>query len=235
MWFGAGLRHTERSFNVGGANFESNVAMLRLGAQRVPEFAKAPLASIERSELYACVDAGRASLVSTPDGTRGSGATNQASFGDDAAAGGLFVGWRHRGSDARFGIEAAAQMADVEWTHDAGRTVSVKRSDRYSRLAIAGLKLTGGSFVDMRGGLVNANLETSYCENGSTFTSDRRAPGARRGLGVEAPLTGALSTRMEYVLTAWHDHDASIGTDLNNFASFEGQARPDPAVRRRRR
>jgi hypothetical protein len=51
---------------------------------------------------------------------------------DDGFAGGVFLGWRHRVNDARFGIEVGAELADVDWVHDADHTVSVKRSDLYS-------------------------------------------------------------------------------------------------------
>jgi opacity protein-like surface antigen len=144
---------------------------------------------------------------------------------DDGFAGGVFLGWRHRVNDARFGIEVGAELADVDWVHDADRTFSVKRSDLYSISAIAGLDLSGGSFAYLRGGLVNANLETNYCEDCGNFTSNRRALGARLGVGIEAPVTAGLSARLDYVVTAWDDHDAGVGTSSDNFADAEGMAR----------
>lgn len=226
VWLGAGLRHIERNSNVGGADYAANVAMIRIGAQSAAEYAKTALpGAVGRSEFYVGADVGHASMVTTLDGPRGSTGTNQASFGEDGFAGGLFVGWRRQVNDARFGIEAGAELADVEWIHNGDRTFSVKRSDLYSLSAIAGLDLSGGSFAYMRGGVVSANVETNYAEGVNSFSSEDREIGARLGVGIEAPVTAGLSARMEYVVTAWEDHNAGVGGTLDNFADAEGMAR----------
>lgn len=227
VWIGPELRHVERNSSEAGEDFSADIIAIRIGADLAPAWAMdaPPPDPNPRTGVYVGAALAHGGLVTSLDGPRGSGGTNLASFGDEGFGGLVFAGWRAETGGVIFGIEAEAELADRDWTHDGDRYFSVQRSDLYAVSALGGMALPGGATAYVRGGPVNAAFRTAYAAAGAATVSEERLWGLRAGVGIETPISPALSLRAEYVVTGWENDQVGVNGDPDDFASVEGEAR----------
>lgn len=229
LYLGAGFRHVERNSNVAGADYDSNAVTLRLGAQMQPEYSEgAPLALDTDGGFYVGTFVSHSSLVTAIDGPRGRNGSNVADFGDTGFGGGILGGYQTAVNSVRLGLEADVDFSTTEWTHNGGRTFSVRKRDEVGVSALAGYDLMNGSFAFVRAGVVSARFDNEYARGTASNNFDERELGLRAGVGLEVPLTESLSGRVEYALTSYDDYNAGSGAPADgadNFSSVQGSAR----------
>ncbi|MGM0585239.1 MAG: outer membrane beta-barrel protein [Pseudomonadota bacterium] len=220
--------YEQRLSDAAGADYASHTVMVSLGASLDPGFEEGmPRAGLDASGFYAGLQAGDGATLTALEGARGgSGGRLAADFGDFGLSGGAFAGWRGESSGLVFGAEIDAEASGEEWSHAGDRSFSVERTGGIGLSLLFGTRTLNDALLYVRGGPVVTRFDTDYATDTASASDEQDLVGLRGGLGMELPLGGGLSARMEYTLTAWPDYDfgAEAG-ESDNLASMQGQAR----------
>jgi hypothetical protein len=225
IYVSTGYEWAQRTSDAPGADYDRHTVYLRLGADLVPQQRPAGRpARFDGDGFYAGLQLGDGLLktgLSGPRGAPDSDGSLSADFGDFGFAGGAFAGYRAELGDLVLGGEIDAWLEDAAWHHDGNRDFSVEALDSFGISALTGLRLRNDVILYGRMGVVGTKLETRYARGVHDLKQTEREPGLRFGLGAEFPLSGSLSGRMEYSLTAYPDYDfgAPPGRPEDNFSN----------------
>lgn len=229
VYLGAGYSYEQRLSNAAGAEYDRHNVFLRLGAELDPGYdPNGPVAQLGESGAYVGAYLGDGAVQTRVDGPRGGGRGQLiADFGGMGISGGLLGGYQVEVGSLVLGVEAEAGLDDKEWTHEANRDFTVTKSNQIGLSGIAGVKTNRGVVLFGRAGLVNAKFESDYARRGVSESVEERETGISLGAGAQFPISGNLSGRMEYIVTAYPDYDAGapLGVADDNFANLENMAR----------
>lgn len=231
--FYTGLDYTflQRNSDAAGADFNENIAMIRLGAQLAPAFSGDPGDLIEAftdeglGGFYVGGQIGHGTINTALDGPRGPG-NNTAEFGNSGFTGGVFAGYGVLVGDVYVGAEVDYEASEASWSHITNdRFYTVDKSDSFGLSARIGYELDNHSLLYGRFGVVGTEFETYYQQTGGTRVIEDRELGMRFGGGAETPISSNLFARMEYTFTSYEDYEASGAGATDNFANSEGLAK----------
>ena len=219
----SGYGFQQRNSDVPGADYDSHSVYLQLGGSLEPAYRETTgLAAVGARGFYTGVQVGDGLLKTSLDGLRGSGGTLAAEFGDFGLAGGAFAGYRAEIGRLMLGAEIDGGLSGADWGHLGNRTFSVAQDSSIGASALVGTRIRNDVLLYSRAGAIGTEFETRYAQGGNTAKRDKREVGMRFGLGAEFPLTGSLSGRMEYGVSAYPDYDvgASDTAEPDNFSSI---------------
>ena len=227
-YLGARYGYESRLSDIAAADYDSHVFMLNVGADLDPAWKGDPaLATPTAGGFYIGAQAMDGALITALEGPRGAGGTLVADFGDFGHAGGIFGGYRVLIDDFALGLEAEADIGDIEWTHTGNRTFSARRKNSYGVSATFGFLTMNDVLLYGRAGVASTKFESEYFQgNNANFVSDRET-GLRFGVGAEFPISGGLSGRLEYAVTNYSDYPVvgSPRRQPDRFANLDALAK----------
>lgn len=227
------------------ADFYENRIWFRVGAQLAPSYSSdsptfTPFADeTAPGGFYLAALAGNGTLISAVDGSRGgagggagAGGTLTADFGHNGWEGDLAGGYGALVGRVYLGAELDASLGSQHWLHTGTggtRIFGVRKLDSYEFAARAGFLLENQTLLYGRLGIVAAQFGTAYTQGIQSVRPEDYRRGLRFGGGIEFPLGGAFSGRMEYTQTSYADYDVKAGgppgSIPDNFANAENLMR----------
>ena len=220
------------------ADFYENRVMFRLGAQLAPAYRSDPASFLPFTDdtapggFYLGLMAGNGTMISALDGPRGSGGTLTADFGGNGWQGDIAAGYGTVVGRIYLGAEVDAALSSQHWLHDGSggtRVYDVRKLGSYELAARLGYVLENQALLYGRFGGVATEFSTPYDHSLHSAVVEGYQRGLRFGGGLEFPLSGALSGRMEYTQTAYADYNTKVGGPAtageDNFANDENLMR----------
>ena len=228
VYLGAGYAYEQRLSDVAGAEYDRHNVFVSLGAELDPAYdPDGPVAQLGDSGAYIGAYIGDGAVQTRVDGPRGGGGQLTADFGGMGLSGGLVGGYQADVGSLVLGVEAEAGLDRKKWRHLANRDFSVEKTNQIGLSGIAGVRTRRGGVLYGRAGVVNAKFKSAYARGGNAAAIEERETGISFGAGAQFPVSGNLSGRMEYVVTAYPDYNigAPLGVADDNFANLENMAR----------
>ncbi|MCD1625701.1 outer membrane beta-barrel protein [Seohaeicola saemankumensis] len=231
VYFDTNYDFRQRQSDVAGADFDEHRVSLTFGATLEPRFDADPadLAKVTGGGFYAGVQLGDIALHSKVNGTRGSGGSLTADFGDHGPAGSVFAGYRSEYGALVLGGEVDFEFNSTSWTHTGNRVFGVERDNALAITAVTGVQTQNDNLFYTRFGVISTEFSSTYQRDASAAVSQsERELGLLLGVGAKIPFGNGLSGRMEYQLRAYEDYPlgSPLGTpSSDNFANVEGLVR----------
>lgn len=220
------------------ADFYENRVWFRIGAQMAPAYSGDPASFLPFTDetapggFYVGLMAGNGSLISALDGPRSSSGSLTADFGANGWEGDLAGGYGTLVGRVYLGAEVDAALGSQHWFHGGSggtRNYGVRKLGSFELAARLGYVLANRALIYGRFGGVATEFATAYTHSIHGARADGYQRGLRFGGGVEFPLGGGLSGRMEYTQTAYADYDVKAGgpsgSGPDNFANDENLTR----------
>lgn len=215
-----------RTSNIADADFYENRVWLRVGAQLSPAYRSDPESFPPVSDqsapagFYVAALAGNGTLGAAQDGPRGSGGTRNADFGGNGWQGGAAAGYGIVLGHAYLGAEVDASSDSQSWLHNGTggtRIFGVRALNDVGLSARLGYARDDGTLFYGLFGIAGAKFATSYVQKNNSVRQDNFERGLRVGAGIEVPLDGNVSGRMEYVRTSYADYQVVAGQAADDF------------------
>lgn len=231
-----------RVSNTAPADFYENRIWFRLGLQAAPAYQSDPKTfAAVRDEVapggfYIGLLTGNGTLTSAVNGPRGgsgeAAGTLIADFGGNGWEGDLAGGYGVMIGRVYLGAELDAALDSQNWLHNGTqgtRIFGVRKFENYEAAARIGYQLESRALLYGRFGLVDARFGSLYVHGSHTVHPSDYERGLRFGGGIEFPLDGQLSGRVEYTQTAYADYGVKAGgppgSGPDNFANSENLVR----------
>ncbi len=234
-----------RTSNTAGADFYENRVWLRVGAQLMPAYTVNPSSFLPLVHtngpggFYIAALAGNGTLTSAVDGSRGgegggngTGGELTADFGDNGWQSDIVGGYGALIGRVYLGGEFDASLGSQHWLHGGGggtRIFGVRQLDSYGISGRMGLVLESHALIYGLAGAVATQFATFYQQGTNVVRPEGYRGGLRFGGGLEVPLGGPLSGRIEYTQTSYADYSVKAGgpaTNVpDNFANEENLLR----------
>lgn len=234
FYIGADLSRTSRDSTDLSESYIDTRAMLRAGLVQEPAYKpddllKPDITRDSQGRFYAGVKTGVNNVQTMLFGSRGSGGSNQADFGDEGWAGGALAGYGIYLSDWYLGLEAELDKNSGGWTHQhvpGERVFSVSTDYSYGFSGTIGHSFAGGTMLYGKGGINFADFLTSYQLGSDGSQMHRVEPGLNVGFGASAPLTPELAIRLEHTYASYRDYNIDCcvkpkGGTPDNFSNYE--------------
>ncbi|MDE2465743.1 MAG: outer membrane beta-barrel protein, partial [Alphaproteobacteria bacterium] len=245
IYFATDYAFIHRTSSTATDDFYENRIWFRIGAQLTPAYTADPdtfLPVVDTTRpggFYVAALAGNGTLTSAVDGPRGgegggagTGGELTADFGSNGWQGDIAAGYGALVGRIYLGGEVDAALGSQHWLHGGGggtRIFGVSQRDSYEIAARLGYVLENHALLYGRFGAVMTQFATFYHQGSHIVRPEGYQRGLRFGGGVEVPLGGALSGRIEYTQTSYADYNVKAGgpagSGPDNFANEENLLR----------
>jgi len=234
FYLGADISRTSRDSTELEYSYIDSRAIFRAGVVQEPaykdeDFKKPDVPHDIQGRFYVGFQTGLTNLETKLLGARGNGGTLAADFGDEGWVGGVLAGYGLYMGSWFLGLEADARKASGGWDHTHvpdERIFSVSREWEYGLSGLIGRSFTGGTMVYGKAGVAAARFATDYQLRNKGIQDRRTEPGIRVGIGGSAPLTPAISLRLEHTYSAFNSYNIDCciephGGTPDNFTNDE--------------
>lgn len=234
FYIGADLSRTSRDSTDLSESYVDTRAMLRAGLVQEPAYKpddllKPDVTIDSQGRFYAGLKTGVSNVQTMLMGSRGSGGSNQADFGDEGWAGGAFAGYAFYFADWYLAVEGELDKTSGGWTHQHvpnERVFSVTTDYSFGFSGAIGHSFAGGTMLYAKGGMNFADFLTNYQLGADSSQGHRTEPGLSVGFGASAPLTPQLAVRLEHTYTSYRDYNINCcvkpaGGTPDNFSNYE--------------